>query len=260
MSGFDRTTVVTAVDAGRFTLELDGSWSSLRGIHGGYLAALSARVAQQVRPDRPVRTLTTSFLRPARPGPAEAVVELHRAGRSVSTVGVTIAQRTGAPICVTRLTMMDPVVGEAWDHDAGPDMAPLAASVALAPPPGIGHFDQAVGVLDPERIPFSDGPTAGIAGRVRPLEPGVLDEAWLAMVMDWFPPSPFTRTRPPLGGVSIDFTVHLHRPRVVVGDDEWLAARFECDISEGGLALERGKLWGPDDTLLAESFHTRWTA
>jgi acyl-CoA thioesterase len=79
------------------------------------------------------------------------------------------------------------------------------------------------------------------------------------MIVDWFPPSPFTRLDPPAGGVSIDLTVHLHRTRPPLADGDWLAGSFRADASHLGLALEHGRIADTDGTLLAESFHTRWT-
>jgi acyl-CoA thioesterase len=87
----------------------------------------------------------------------------------------------------------------------------------------------------------------------------VLDAAWLVMLLDWFPPAAFTRVDPPTGGVSVDFTVHLHRPLRPLRADEWLGAEFETKVSTGGLALEQGRVFDPDGRLLAESFHTRYT-
>ncbi len=79
------------------------------------------------------------------------------------------------------------------------------------------------------------------------------------MILDWFPPSPFTRVDPPTGGVSIDYTVHLHRTLPPLRAGEWLGGRFRADVSEGGIALEHGTILDPDGRILAESFHTRWT-
>lgn len=79
------------------------------------------------------------------------------------------------------------------------------------------------------------------------------------MIGDWFPPSPFRRHQPPTGGVSIDYTVHVHR--VVPADPEmWLEGVFEARTSTAGVALEHGTLSTPDGLVVAETFHTRWTA
>ena len=95
---------------------------------------------------------------------------------------------------------------------------------------------------------------------MRPREAQVVDAAWLAMILDWFPPSPFTRREQPVGGVSVDFTVHLHTGAVRAGRRR-LARRPASRASAGadGLALERGRIHSPSGSVLAESFHTRWT-
>ena len=99
-----------------------------------------------------------------------------------------------------------------------------------------------------------------VRGYIRPLDPRPLDAAWLAMASDWFPPPAFARLAPPTGGVSIDLTTHIHRPHYVLGAEEWLAGEFEIVESSAGLAVEHGRIVGPDGTLLVESIQTRLTA
>ena len=87
------------------------------------------------------------------------------------------------------------------------------------------------------------------------------DAAWLAMILDWFPPAAFTRALPPVGARSVDYAVHLHRPAppTVSGEPSWLAGTFRADTAVDGLALEHGVIATPDGVVLAESFHTRIT-
>ena len=94
---------------------------------------------------------------------------------------------------------------------------------------------------------FSGGDRALVKGYLRPLAGEIVDSSWLAMATDWFPPPAFVRLEPPTGGVSIDLTTHIHRPTVLLGDDEWSTGSFEVKTSTGG-------------TLVAESFQTRLTA
>jgi acyl-CoA thioesterase len=95
---------------------------------------------------------------------------------------------------------------------------------------------------------------------MRPIEPRPIDAAWLGMALDWFPPASFTRVDPPVGGISISYTIHVHRTLAGLGDDEWLGGIFHADVSAGGIALEKGLITDPSGRVLAESFHTRWTA
>ena len=97
------------------------------------------------------------------------------------------------------------------------------------------------------------------AAHLRPLEPRAIDAAWLAMATDRFAPPAFVRLEPPTGGVSIDLTNHIHPPRVVLGDDDWLTGVFEIETSAAGLATGHGRIAQRDGALVAESFQTRLT-
>jgi acyl-CoA thioesterase len=262
----DTTTLVPGAEHGRFTVEIDPAWSSLRGVHGGFLAALAVRATERVEDSfgegvgRDVRTSTTSFLRPARPGLLDVHVEPVRDGRTLGTYAVTASQN-GRDVATSRVTAVVPSAGTSWET-ATPDdsMPPPDECVAVEPPEGVRHFENATGLLDPSYAPFSHGPEARVRGYVRPLEPRPIDATWLTMILDWFPPASFTRNDPPIGGVSVDFTVHVHRTLAQLAPDEWLAGRFHADVSTGGLALEKGTICDQGGHVIAEAFHTRWTA
>jgi acyl-CoA thioesterase len=268
---FDRTTAVAprpSAGAGTPGDELDGTvlfdgvvaerWASLRAVHGGYLTALAVRAVEQVVPDRAVRTVATTFLRPGALGPIELAVTLPRSGRSVTTATVELRQ-VGRTVALVRATAVAPVGTEDWDRSVALDLPPISECVPLSPPPGILHFEHAEAVLDPTGVPFASGDDARVGGWVRPREPRPIDAAWLAMILDWFPPAPFSRHALPVGGVSVDYAVHLHATAPALPGGDWLGARFEAERGADGLALEKGRLHAPDGALLAESFHTRWT-
>ena len=256
---FDKTLALHAVADGRtadFHVDLDATWASLHGVHGGYMTALAVRAAESIAPGRMVRTVATSFLRPAEIGAAVLHVDEVRAGRSFTTVAVELSQ-AGRPITNTRLTLLAPVDGRGWDEPVLDRPAPREDCVAFTPPPSVRHFAQAELVLDPATIPIGDGSTARIAGYVRPLEDQPIDAAWLTVIGDYFPPSPFRRFDPPIGGVSIDYTVHIHD--VPAQDEDWLEGVFVARTSSQGIALEHGTIAVPGGGLVAETFHTRWT-
>jgi acyl-CoA thioesterase len=229
----------------------------LRGVHGGYQTAIAVRAAEAVAPGRMVRTVAASFLRPGHVGPVVLDVTVLRSTRTFTTTVVTVAQDE-RPVLFVRATAIEPVVGHEWTAPVHDRPGPLEDAVAFTPPPQVHHFHQAELLLDPATIPTGTATDARIAGYVRPLEGRVLDAAWLAMTGDWFPPSPFRRVAIPVGGISVDYTVHVHRT-VVLGPDEWLEAVFHTPTSSSGLALEHGTLATMDGTPVAETFHTRWT-
>ncbi len=256
---FDRTTLAEPVPGrpGEFTVELDAGWSSLVGVHGGYLCALAVRGAEALAPGRTVRTLSTSFLRTAQVGPASLSVREVRSGRSISTLVADLSQ-DGRLLTTSRLTLLTPRAGVEWSAPVPLDLPPVEDCVPFDGGPVV-HFRQAEGLLDPSSLPFSSGSRAAVRGYVRPLEDRPVDAAWLAMATDWFPPPAFVRLAPPTGGVSIDLTTHVHQPHLVLGD-AWLTGSFSIETSSGGLAVEHGVLAEQDGTLVAESFQTRLTA
>lgn len=265
---FDRTTQLrleplgSADGADRFAITLSEEWSSMFGAHGGYVTAVAVRAVQarlaQTGEQR-VRTVCTNYFRPAATGDAVLSLRTLRSGRSLSTFEVTLEQG-GRTATSTRITAGAPVAGTAWDH-AAPLPVPSSTDCITVPgPPGVRHLDHAVGVLDPAHLPLTRSDLAVLQGHIRPAEARPIDEAWLVMVLDYFPPAAWTKVDPPAGGVSVDYTVHIHRTHDrALADDEWLAVQFRSDVSTGGLTLEHGSIAGPDGQLLAESFHTRWT-
>jgi acyl-CoA thioesterase len=271
---FDRTSelqpLTSDTRAPSFAVELPDEWSSLHGVHGGYLASLAVRAVQSVAPTRAVRTATTTFLRPASVGPARFDVDVLRNGRSFTTVEVRVVQAERL-VATTRTTLLEPGQGPRWSQPIAGRPAPLGRSVPFTPPPGIRHFEHADLRLDPATIPDATAVGRGeiadiprIAGHVRPLEGRPIDAPWLVMIGDWFPPSPFRRLAPPAGGVSIDYTIHIHRlpepcDRAIRDDERWLEGVFISAQSSGMIALERGVLSGPDGVPIAETFHTRYT-
>lgn len=261
---FDRTTVLRRVQgsapAGTAVLlaELDESWASLRGIHGGYTAALAVLAASSIADGRPVRTVATSFLRPGHVGTAEIHVRTLRHGRSLTTVDASVLQ-DGNVNATSRITFAAHVGTTEWRTPLEHGPRPIEHCVSFEPPPGIRHFEQAALLLDPATIPAGGADDARIAGHVRPIEARPIDAAWLTMIGDWFPPAAFRRLVPPAGGVSVDYTVHIHREIASLGDG-WLQGVFDATTAQGGMALEHGLLATADGTPVAETFHTRWTA
>ncbi|MFN8022903.1 MAG: thioesterase family protein [Acidimicrobiales bacterium] len=267
---FDRTIAVspagsTPVDGTvvgstlEFTADFDPSWASLVGMHGGATAAHVVLAAQLAAPDRHVRTVAASFLRPGTIGPAAITVEVLRHGRSLTTLVGRVRQqdRTTAQVTVTLTPGGER--GE-WSAPVGTGVArpaPLAECVEFTPPPGIRHFEQARLLLDPAAIPGEGIDDARVAGHVQPIEPRPIDAAWLTTIGDWFPPAPFRRLTPPVGGISIDYTLHVHRT-LPTDPDRWLEGVFDARELRDGIALEHGWLATPDGVPVAETFHTRW--
>ena len=202
--------------------------------------------------------MSTSFLRTGKVGPAKLTVREVRQGRTITTMVAEHVQDDKVLI-VSRLTLMVARSGVEWRERWPLELPAPADCVPFEPPAHVVSFGRFELRFDPERMPFA-GHRAHIAGYACPLEGRPVDADWLVMAADRFPPPAFARIDRPTGEMSIDFTVHVHRSRLALGDDGRLAGSFEIHDNSGGLAVERGRLTQLDGTVVAESFQTRLTA
>ena len=150
---FDATTSLAPARsrADRFDVQLHSSWSSLVGIHGGYLAAIAIKAAQRVA-DRPIRTVTTTFLRPGSIGAATVDVEVVRRGRSITNLTVTLSQASKA-VLISQVVAADVLESTSWETVTPPDLPDFDDCIPLTPPDGIRHFDHADNIVVAERQP-----------------------------------------------------------------------------------------------------------
>ncbi|WP_329253115.1 thioesterase family protein [Actinoallomurus sp. NBC_01490] len=113
MSGFGEATAVRRTGEGRYAVALDGDFGFEQALNGGYLMAVLARAALDAsgRP-YPIST-AASFLRVAKPGPAEVLVETRKSGRTAEVARVSLVQDE-APIVDALITT------GALDGDAEP--------------------------------------------------------------------------------------------------------------------------------------------
>jgi acyl-CoA thioesterase len=157
---FDKTTALSFDGGGQQAVaELDPSWASLRGIHGGYLTAIAVRAAETRIAGQAVRTVTTSFLRPAAVGPLHVTVDDVRRGRNVTVQHVGLAQE-GRWVASVRVTSTTPTPGTQWNTAPSLVLPPRQVCEPIQPPPDVRHFEQAEALLDPADRPFAHGPRA----------------------------------------------------------------------------------------------------
>ena len=223
---------------------LDESWSSFRGIHGGYLTALAVHAAETRWMATRCGRSRRDFLRPAAIGGAVDARSHTREGRNVTTLAVTIEQEGTVAIAPSPRPRSEP------GHDMG-------TCQAARPVPDRG---MRTAVPARRRPPLRAGARSArpawhsVQRRLRGADrwlraPGRGEADRRGMAGDgpriWFPPSAFVVHEPPTGGVSVDYPVHIHRTLSGLAPDEWLAARFVAPVSNAGLALEHGVVVGP---------------
>ena len=161
VTDFDRTTALIPVEArpGEFLVDLDGGWSSLVGVHGGYMCALAVRGAESLAPGRVVRTMSTSFLRSGRVGPAVLSVREVRRGRSITTMVAELVQDDQI-LTASRLTLMTARSGRRVERAAAARPAAAGGLCAVLASGSCGE-------LRTVRVAVRSGPDA-VHRRTRP--------------------------------------------------------------------------------------------
>ena len=163
---FDRTTAARPLAArpGEFLVDLDAGWSSLVGVHGGYMCALAVRAAESMAPGREMRTMSASFLRTGQVGPATLTVREVRQGRTITTMVAELVQDDKVLI-VSRLTLMGARSGVEWREQWPLELPPPRDCVPFVPPAHVVSFGRFELRFDPQRMPFA-GDRAHIGGYV----------------------------------------------------------------------------------------------
>lgn len=122
MFELDEDTAVTAIEPGRFRATVSDRWSIGAAPNGGYLARILLAAIEKALPHPDPFSMTTHFLSTAKPGPAEAKVEIVRAGKGHSTAQASLFQ-DGKELCRALAVMGDLEKIEGPTH------------VTLSPPP-----------------------------------------------------------------------------------------------------------------------------
>jgi hypothetical protein len=254
---FDRDTAVRRIGPTRFQAEVAPSWSTARGPHGGYLAAIALRamLATLDEPERSARSFTIHFARPPRPGPVEVEVEVERAGRSLSTLTARMHQDD---------KLIALVLGAFSKPWPGHDVSELEMP-AVAPPEPDRHSGERLAMMGPHfmrhlvvqpRIgskPFSGEGAMTLGGWLGFSEPRVLDAIALVFFCDAWLPSLYVRLERFQPVPTVDLTVHFRSSAPRTDPAELLLAKVDCRLIQEGFFEEDCVLWAPDGTVLAQS-------
>jgi len=261
-AGEDGVATLTAAEGALFEAEVSPEWSTGRGPHGGYLAAMILRALVETvgDPTRAPRSLTIHYARAPRPGPVSIATTVERAGRSLSTVSARMEQEgrlMALALSAFSVPWEAPELAEApaLPRVAGPDDARETSAQLLRVAP---RFTRHL-VLQPRigAAPFqgSEAPME-VGAWLGTAEPRAIDALSLAFFSDALFSPPYIRLTTPAFTPTIDLTIHFraHLPRAEVGDPRELCfARFRSTLVHEGFFEEDGTIWAPDGTLLAQS-------
>jgi acyl-CoA thioesterase len=254
-------TALTAIGRSSYQAVLPEDWVALQGVHGGFVAALAVRAVQAALgdPARTLRAATFGFLRGLRPALTTFHVEEIRVGRALATYHVAVTQDDGAPSIVARCHLSPPWDGASFSDLQPPALAPPVDAVRLTIPNHVGHVHHLPTLVHPDTTMFAGAPHARWLAWTRPTSPDQIDNAWLTMLGDYFPPAVCVRDTGPSRAVTIEYGIQIHAsaPTVPLAPDEYLTCEMHATHAAEGFAIEDGTIWTPQGTLLASTRQTR---
>ncbi|GAA4532727.1 MULTISPECIES: thioesterase family protein [Nonomuraea] len=259
MTRFDEATAVKTTGQGTYEARLDATWSVGDKLHGGYLMAVLARAALEsaAGPGHPhVTAVSASFAEPPEPGPAEVLVEVLRAGRTVTQVRAELAQqgrpRVAALVTLGLLDDADP----RWTSAPAVEMPP-EESCFLAPRevPGNAFPVPLMDVLElrlhPEQVGFVFGEPS-LRGRLdtwqRLKDGAAWDPLSLLLALDPVPPASYDLGLPGWAP-TIQLTAHVLR----LPAPGPVKVRLSVTEVGGGRMDETAMVWDSRDRLVAQA-------
>jgi acyl-CoA thioesterase len=254
---------VRALDADRYVATLAPTWTSMVGIHGGYVAAIAAHAIEMtLGKDHSLRSLHVQFVRPPSAGEIAIDVDIVNAGRSMTFAKATVHQEH-KPMLVAAAVAGSPRGGLEFDDVPRPFQVGRAVSgdaERFTGPNRGQHFEQLELRLEPGLTLFGGNDVARVAGWIRPLD---VEERvtipWLVCAADFMPPSMVFRTDRPVKAASVDFSVQLlcRDPAAAIAPREYIYGEMRSSISAEGFSVEDGTFWSPAGQLLATSRQLR---
>ena len=258
MTRFDRDTALVRVGPNEFEGNVDRGWFVTSAPNGGYLASIILRALTMTvdDPERPPRSLTVHYLRPAVEGPLRIETTVERAGRSLSTLSARLYQNDGF-LAAALAAFSRPFSGFEYDDGRMPDVpapevAPEAPRIPGRMPPIFDRMDYRFAFGD---LPFSGSDRSVIGAWMRLNDGRIADALFVPTLTDGCPPSIFGRLTEPIAAPTIDLTVHFRKTLPLADADpgDYLLAVFRSRVGAEGFFEEDGEIYSRNGILVAHS-------
>jgi len=256
----DQECELTRTGPGVYERDLGRVWWGWEAQHGGYVTALAmtAIEADLDDPEQSLQHLAIHFMRPFAEGPFRAEVTVERRGRTMVNVtarlwsngklaGLVLAssakRRPVAEVTAARMPDADP-----FDPDEDPHL----------PAFHVPTFDRVE--MYPRFADVDGTRIARVGGWCRPRTPEIVDDRYLVLLADFWPPAAYSLWVQGAVAQSVDITYHSRGrfPRPDLPPGEPLLVVLTTKASIGGLVDEDVEIWSRAGDLLAQSRQMRF--
>jgi acyl-CoA thioesterase len=237
-------------------VQIDHSWASGPGTHGGHLAALSltamrTRLVERLGHDRPARALTTHFLAPVDDRPLTLHAAVEHIGRAVAVSSLR-AEQGGELVLLGSATFGAPRSGPGHDGSPAPGVPDPDDCPSLALPRQLAAFARHLQIrpATPAR-PLAGGEHAELVAWMRFRDGRPLDAEAATVLTDALPPALFARWTTPRPLPSAELTVHYGTALDQAPAHGWALVRIRAEHAGSGWAIDDAAIWSEDGRLLA---------
>jgi acyl-CoA thioesterase len=239
-------------------IEVDRSWWSAAGVHGGRLAALGlASLRAEVGGDRPARSVTTHFLAPVGDGPLSFDVDTEHVGRG-NSVASYVAEQSGHKVLAGSAVFGATRTGPAEEGRPLPDVLSPGESEVFVPPVELATYAQYLELrLATADRPLGAGERAEIVAWIRFTDGRLFGAGEVVLLTDALPPALYSRWDKPKPVPTVDLTVHLTDALDAGPVGGWALMRIRTEHAGSGWAIDDSTVWSDDGRLLALGRQTR---
>ena len=259
----DFNDVMVAVrDSASQCLDIPEKWGQGRATFGGLIAAaILEKMMLEIGSQRPLRSLSLSFVAPVAPGALKVQIKLLREGKAVSQV-LGRAVQNGQVV-----TLIQGSFGSGRDSRIQVTAEPAPQARAVEDCQELPYIAK----VTPEftrflamrwafgGMPFTNNSSREMGGWVRlrgESEAQAVSEAHLLALVDAWPPAVLPHLSAPAPGSSLTWTIEFVQPVADLTTLDWCLYRAQIEHARDGYGHVAAALWTAKGELLAISRQT----
>ena len=229
-------------------LDISQNWGQGRATFGGLVAAVMLqRIEVELGVQRPLRSLSLSFVAPVAPGALQVQVRLLREGKAAIQVQATALQQE--QVCAVMLASFgsDRESVVQVEHPGAPAFTAPYQEQAFPFIPGLTpdftrYFDYRYTL---GKMPFMGGQQTEMGGwiRLREASPAVVCPSTLLALVDAWPPAVFSLLKKPASGSSLTWTLSVVGLPADCSGNDWWQYRAAIQSSANGYSHIDATLW-----------------
>ncbi len=242
-------------------ISIPKDWSQGRTVFGGLSAAMLYSAAKEyIEVDRPLRSMTTSFVGPLLfDVPFQISVEIVREGKNVSQVLARAIQDDKncvlTQLCFAKARQSKTAVDNNDQHNMTiPEKAKFIPNIPKVTPKFLQHYELSI---DAGGLPFTGKKSSHYYGWMRfKKPPQEISEAHIISMIDAWPPTLIQQLRWPAPASTISWNLEFIYPHRTLAPSDWFAYKEDTRQAADGYGHTEATIWDNHGEVIALSRQT----